>query len=406
MRIGVDLYAYNPESSDGVSTFSLGLVEGLLANTPAGTELVLLVSQANQGFFAKQFAGCNTRLYCVPMHPGGRYLNRLLWILSWVSREYRLRCWYERWFRARLSREIESVVDALVVPTTVFNFYALRIPTILCIHDIQHEYHPENFTLHQRMLRWASYRLSCARATAIQVSSRYIRDCLLEKFSFLSSQQILIAPEGVDTDRFSVTADDRVPQALPEPARQGFVFYPAQIWKHKNHLLLMHALAEFRARKGFEMPCVLTGQDYGHWSELEKLRSTLDLQSVFYLGRVDFAELLWLYKHCDAVLALGLHESSSLPVREGAAFGKTLLCADILPNVEAADYLRLNLFQQDSPESLADLLVTVYENTADIRGVATQNIELIAALRWNVIARMYRHRLAAGIAGQCPAPLR
>ncbi|HEY3432234.1 MAG TPA: glycosyltransferase [Rhodocyclaceae bacterium] len=399
MRVGIDLYAFNPASSDGVSTFALGLVGGLLANTLPSKQLVLLVSQANELFFKKLFVGRNVKIFRVPVPRFARYLNRIIWILSWLVREYRLRYWYEQWFRRGLTRRIEAEVDALIVPTTVFNFFALRVSTILCIHDIQHEYHPENFTLHQRMLRWASYRLSCSRATAIQVSSLYIQDCLLEKFMFLAQHRFLVAPEGVDTNRFSEEAEDQIPQELPAVARQGFVFYPAQIWKHKNHALLMHALAEFRARMGFEIPCVLTGHDYGYWPELENIRRTLGLRSVFYLGRVEFAELLWLYKNCSAVLALGLHESSSLPVREGAAFGKPLLCTDILPNVESAEYLHLHLFRQDSAEALADLLVTVHEGTDNIREWSAQNKTAIAALRWHVIARKYVDRLAENFHG-------
>lgn len=393
MRLGVDLCAYNPASTDGVATFSLGLVEGLCATAPAGSELVLLVSKKNQKFFDNLFVGRKIRQYRVQPHPLARYVNRVLWLLSWLTRQYRLRFWYEKWFRNSLHREIEGVVDALITPTTVFNFYALRIPTILCIHDIQHEYHPENFTRHQLMLRWASYRLSCARATVIQVSSRYIRDCLLEKFTFLSTEVFLVAPEGVDTARFSTTVKNQVPLALPESGREHFVFYPAQIWKHKNHALLMHALALFRARQGFELTCVLTGHDYGYWAEIDKLRTELGLQSVFYLGRVEFSELIWLYKQCDAVLALGLHESSSLPVREGAVFGKPLICANILPNIETTEYLNVNLFEKESPASLVEQLFYLYEGSSDLKSAALKNIDLVAFLRWDVIAQQYFYRL-------------
>ncbi len=389
MRIGIDLYGFYPTYSGGVSTFSLGLVGGILDNMTAGNDVVLLVSCENEAFLTKQFSGRNLRILVIKTHPFARYVNRILWMLSWVMREYRLRYWYDLWFRRCVSRQIGMAVDALIVPTTVFNFYALDVPTILCIHDIQQEYLPENFSLHQHMLRWASYRLSSARATIIQVSSHYIRDCLLEKFTFLSPQCFLIAPEGVDTDRFSLAAKDQVPKALAALEPQKFVFYPAQIWKHKNHALLMHSLALFRMRMGFEMPCVLTGYNYGHWSEIERLRVALGLKSVFYLGLVELKEILWLYKHCRAVLALGLHESSSLPVREGAAFGKPLICTDILPNVEASKSLHVNLFPKDRPEALTDFLVRLNENDTDIFADAAQNVELVRVLCWNVVARLY-----------------
>jgi glycosyltransferase involved in cell wall biosynthesis len=394
VRIGIDFYAFNPEYVGGVSTFSLGLVEGLLANIAEEDELVILVSEDNEPVLVSWFHGRNVRILRISSPPLAGYINSTLTLLSWLVREYRLRYWYDRLIRRRLSEHIGNSVDALIVPTTVLNFYALGVPTILCIHDIQHEYHPENFTLRQRIARWAPYRLSAARATAIQVSSNYIRDCLLEKFTFLSQQSFMIAPEGVDRNRFSYLAGDRIPQSLPVSIHQRYVFFPAQIWKHKNHALLMYALAHFRKCTGFEMPCVLTGFDYGHWKKIEKIRDKLGLKAVFYLGRVDLPELLWIYKNCIAVLALGLHESSSLPVREGAAFGKPLICADIPPNLEIAEYLHVNLFQKNSPESLATQLVAVYNDIKNMKNLATENIDLIKTLDWEQIAPNYIARLS------------
>lgn len=55
MRIGIDLYAFYPTYSGGVSTFSLGLVEGVLSNIAVGSDLVLLVSKENEAFITEQF---------------------------------------------------------------------------------------------------------------------------------------------------------------------------------------------------------------------------------------------------------------------------------------------------------------------------------------------------------------
>jgi glycosyltransferase involved in cell wall biosynthesis len=393
MRIGVDLFSFDPEYSGGVSTFSLGLVEGLLANLDEDATLTLLVTPLNKNYIKKQFAGRNIKLFILKRSILNRIINRAIIYLSWLIQEYRLRYWYELFIQKTLNRGVESAVDALIVPTTVLNFYALRIPTILCIHDIQQEYHPENFTFHQRVLRWSTYRLSCYKATTIQVSSRYIQDCLLDKFKFLSPQSFLIAPEGVDISKFSVVAVDRVPKSLPNTIRQDFLFYPAQIWKHKNHEVLMRALSICRLRLGFEIPCVLTGFDYGFWKEINKTREELSLNSVYYLGRVDLQELVWLYKKCSAVLALGLHESSSLPLREGASFGKPLICADIPPNIEALDSLHLNIFEGNSPDSLAEEFLKITEKNSNIYELATQNKYLVASLSWKVIALLYLEKL-------------
>ncbi|MFZ8477744.1 hypothetical protein ACO1MN_15895, partial [Staphylococcus aureus] len=81
---------------------------------------------------------------------------------------------------------------------TTLPFPAARVPGILCIHDIQQEFHPEYFSLRESAARWGSYRLSCWAAFAVQASSQFVKDCLLEKFRFLAADKIFVAPEGVD----------------------------------------------------------------------------------------------------------------------------------------------------------------------------------------------------------------
>ncbi|MDO8713802.1 MAG: glycosyltransferase [Polynucleobacter sp.] len=389
MRIGIDLYAFNPASSDGVSTFSIGLVEGLRECLNEENRVVILTSTRNDKFLKDRLNSDRFEFFCVPVNPFARYFNRLMWLLSFCFREFRLRYWYEKRFRRKLSRKIEANVDGLIVPTTVFNFFDLNIPTILCVHDIQQEFLPENFTLHQRALRWGSYRLSCYRAAKIQVSSAYIRNCLLEKYRFLSHEQIFFAPEGVDRSKFTPESPGIKPNFVRCVQPEKYIFYPAQIWKHKNHEYLIDALCDYKFRTGKEFACILTGSDHGHWATLEKLITQRGLESVIYLGRVDISELVWIYKHCAAVLALGLHESSSLPIREGAAFGKPLICVDIEPNVEACDYLNINIVDQASYATMADILIKLDEGDQLLMAAGVDNFSKIKELEWTSIARKY-----------------
>lgn len=394
MRIGIDLYSFRPTSSDGVSTFSLGLAVGLSECIRGKGSVVILTSAKNDKQLRERLDADSFDFFCVPVSIFARYINRIMWLLSFCFKIYRIRYWYERSFRTRLSRKIEEHVDALIVPTTVFNFFDLVIPTILCVHDIQQEFMPENFTLHQHALRWGSYRLSCDRATEIQVSSRYIKNCLLEKFNFLNEGKIFMAPEGVDRSKFSPESPDARPNFFPSANAEKFVFYPAQIWKHKNHAYLIDALVEYKHRMGKEFACVLTGGDYGYWKALAELISQSGLNEVVYLGRVDMTELLWIYKNCAAVLALGLHESSSLPIREGATFGKPLICIDIEPNLEAREYLNINVVNHDNHEDLVDILIQLESDDSSLRKVALGNLERLKKLEWSTIAHTYLDRIS------------
>ena len=291
-----------------MATFSLGISKGLIKIIRIPDTIVIIVSDKNEEALRSVFQGSPVSFLRISVGFWYRYANGALGVLAWAVRNFKLRWWYEKWFRADLMNRVDEYVDVVVVPITRLNFYALKAPSVLCIHDIQQEYYPEFFSFKERMSRWVSYRLSCWNAAAIQASSEYIKACLVEKFRFLKPEKIFVAYEGVDLEKFSVNAPSEKPNNIDGLAEDDFVFYPAQIWAHKNHMLLLEALAVFRSKHAYELPCVLTGQDAGYWGVVRSRIRELKLKRIYYLGRVRFGQVLWLYQNCKAVLALGLHE--------------------------------------------------------------------------------------------------
>lgn len=389
MRIGVDLLGCDSSYSGGVATFAIGITKGLARTVQPGDSVVVLVSDKNEIYLRSVFEGMPVSFKKINIWPGRRYILGVLKYLSWAIRNFRLAYWFEKYYRSNAAREIEVSVDVIVVPTTTLGFPALQLPSILCVHDIQQEYYPEFFPFRERASRWVSYRLSCWAASAIQVSSFFVKNCIIEKFPFINPDKIFVAYEGVDFLQFSLQGKTEQPSIIDVIEGKDFVFYPAQLWQHKNHMMLIEALAIFRNERGYELPCILTGQNCGYWETLHDRINELHLKQVFYLGRVSFEQLLWLYQNCKAVLALGLHESSSLPVREGAVFGKPLICSNIPPNVETQAFLSLNLVDCHDSKVLASELCNVVAGQGDVLKESLQNMERVRVFDWNLIAKEY-----------------
>jgi glycosyltransferase involved in cell wall biosynthesis len=393
MKIGIDLFNFDPSYSGGVGTFALGIANGILERISVDDEIILLVSDRNEIEIRNLFKDRKVKFLTIPFPVWGRYVNRLLWMVSSAIGNYKLRSWYDSLLRRKICDQVDEAVNVIVAPLSLFSFYGFKSPSILCIHDIQQEYYPQLFTLNQRILRWPSYRLSCWKASCIQVSSNYIKQCILEKFQFVDEDFFLVAPEGVDLKLFSADSPSQFPAALDKVENQPFLFYPAQLWPHKNHLLLIKALSAFRDAHGWEVNCVLTGADYGYWSILKEEIQRFNLNAVHYLGRLDFQELIWLYKNCSAVLALGYHESSSLPAREGAAFGRPIICSDIPPNRETSDLLYLMLVDKSDPRSLADAIHDLFADMNSVLNKSHENIGRVRDLSWSRIAEIYLCKL-------------
>jgi glycosyltransferase involved in cell wall biosynthesis len=389
VKIGVDLTKFDASYSGGVATFALGLTHGLINSVAPSDCIVLLATSRNRDYLTLRFRHDNVSVVEVDDSGRHRYAIALLGYLGFVCNIFKLPYWYERAFRSNCATKVENAIDVLIAPMTTLSLPSGRVPRILCVHDIQHEYHPDYFSFRERAARWGSYRLSCWTASAVQASSQFVKDCLLEKFRFLPAEKIFIAPEGVDFEAFNPKAPMERPPAEVDIEPGSFLFYPAQLWPHKNHLLLVEALAAFRARNGYEMPCLLTGQDSGMLVPIMAAIGRCDLSKVRYLGKVPFPQLLWLYANCRAVLALGLHESSSLPLREGAVFGKPLICSDIPPNRELQNDLFVLPFARRSAADLSakfDALISA--NTAlAVKSMANQSS--VGRFNWDAIARQY-----------------
>jgi glycosyltransferase involved in cell wall biosynthesis len=389
VKLGIDLSKFDASYTGGVATFALGLTQGLLRSLSPSDRIVLLATRGNRDDLTRRFGRDNVSVVEIDDGTRHRYTTALLGYLGFVCNTFKLPYWYDRVFRSASATKIEGAVDVLIAPMTILPLPLGKVPSILCVHDIQHEYHPDYFSFRERASRWGRYRLSCWVASAVQASSQFVKDCLLEKFEFLPADKIFLAPEGVDFEAFD-------PEAPMEAALTGtniesgtFLFYPAQLWPHKNHLLLIEALTAFRDRNGYEMPCLLTGQDCG---ALESIMVAIDqsgLTKVRYLGKVPFTQLLWLYANCRAVLALGLHESSSLPLREGAVFGKPLICSDIPPNKELENDLFILPFACRSAADLSVKFDALISAGAGLVEKSMQNKVRVRRFNWDGIASQY-----------------
>jgi glycosyltransferase involved in cell wall biosynthesis len=389
VKLGVDLTKFDASYTGGVATFVLGLTHGLVSSVAPSDQIVLLATSGNREDLTLRFGCDNVSVVEVDDGALHRYMTALLGYLGFVCNTFTLPYWYDRVFRSGCATKIEGAVDVLIAPMTTLSLPSGRVPSILCVHDIQHEYHPDYFAFRERAARWGRYRLSCWAASAVQASSQFVKDCLLEKFEFLSADKIFLAPEGVDFEAFDPEAAMAAPPTGADIEPGSFLFYPAQLWPHKNHLLLVEALAAFRDRNGYEMPCLLTGQDCGMLEPIRAAIARSGLSKLRYLGKVPFKQLLWLYANCRAVLALGLHESSSLPLREGAVFGKPLICSDIPPNDELERDLFILPFARQSAADLLARFDALISAGATLDERSMQNQSRVRCFNWAAIATKY-----------------
>jgi glycosyltransferase involved in cell wall biosynthesis len=385
MRVGVNCLQIDPSYTGGVNTFTFGLLDGF-AKQGNGDCFQLYVHAGNQHLFEQYRSQPGWKVAVVndSLLPMKRRLSRVTLLAT-------DRAFYKRasdLLFGKIQREMEADSDILYTPTVVLQSFNSRKPTVLSMHDIQHVHYPEFFSWGRRLSRKITYGLSASHANWFQASSEFIKQDLLAHFRELAPQQIAVIAEGVNIADFSTPIDnDSCLDRYDLPDR--FLFYPAQLWPHKNHITVLKALKEIETLHGVKIPLVLTGAAYSAAAEILEFVKQRSLDYVIYLGKVPFEELVGLYQRAAYLITAVLYESSSQPILEAAAAGTAIIASKTPPNVELSRVLKLNLFEPLDVEGLARMIHRLWndEQVADLQ--IAHNRHHIGAYSWENTARQY-----------------
>ena len=233
-----------------------------------------------------------------------------------------------------------------------------NIPAIGWIQDFQHLHLPGNFSAAEVASRNKAFRNLCRHCAKIILSSHNARADLAgfapECAARSEVLQFVAMPSKVPGTQLSRDELER------QYAFSGRYFLlPNQFWKHKNHRVVIDALAATRSQ-GERILVLATGSphDYrhpGHFDALMAYAGERGVRDSFrYLGMVPGAHLAALMKHACAIVNPSLFEGWSTTVEEAKSLGKRVLLSDIAVHREQAPELA-DYFAPDDPLALADL---------------------------------------------------
>jgi glycosyltransferase involved in cell wall biosynthesis len=246
----------------------------------------------------------------------------------------------------------------VVFESAQFFGWRLGLPVIAWIPDFQHRHLRHMFTARGYWRREIGFQAQISAGRTVMLSSEDARrDC--ERFYPGSRGR-------THAVRFAVpmAAPPTLAEARAVASRHGlpehFVFMPNQVSKHKNHLLVLDALALLRAR-GSNVVVVSSGKQLDerhpeHFPAVQRKLETLALQSQFrLLGMIPYPNLAALMRASVALLNPSLFEGWSTPVEEARALGVPLILSDLGVHREQAG-AGATYFERHSAASLAAAL--------------------------------------------------
>ncbi len=317
MRLGIALHAfYDPASVGGANSYVHSLLKSLLrlGTSDRFVVLIRMEAEAHVRGLLKAWALDHVPLEVIIV-PSSTHVSHAL-----------VRATTMRNFLNGLS------LDVLHFPIHWMDPQGVAVPTVLSAHDIQHLHFPGFFPSDELAFREQATYASCTRATTIVTQSHFIKNDLVERLK-LHPQKINVVQVVAD-DIFHQPLDhaqlEETRRAYGLPDR--FLYCPAQLWPHKNHVGLIRALAVLRNHTRLDIPLVLTGSRESAYDAVVREISVQGLDSrVWLLGAIPFERLPALYRLSRAVIVPTLYEGSSFPILEAFATGTPVIASRIPP---------------------------------------------------------------------------
>jgi len=178
---------------------------------------------------------------------------------------------------------------------------------------------PDYFSSAERLSRRQIYE-NLRGVDRVVPISRFAAESL-QRHLQLAEERVVIAPLG---GKSTAQPDD----SLVPSGR--YWLYPANLWPHKRHELLLRAFAAARLDDS-SLQLVLTGDNRQFQNRFDDLIKSLNLpeNSVRHLGYVSDSQLAALYRGAAAMVFTSEYEGFGMPLLEAMQAGCPVICAPV-----------------------------------------------------------------------------
>lgn len=136
---------------------------------------------------------------------------------------------------------------------------------------------------------------------------------------------------------------------------EKYILYPAQFWKHKNHISLIRAAGELK-KQGIEVTLLFTGSGKNAESEINAAIEEYELTNqVVNLGYVTDNQLVYLYRKARAMMFPSFGGPTNIPPLEAMALGCPVAVSDNFAMPEQVGKAGL-YFDPDGHDAIKDCM--------------------------------------------------
>lgn len=241
--------------------------------------------------------------------------------------------------------------EALFITSQFMNLPNWNIKVITPVHDLMHRYEPDfpevkcQYEMRENILKcqakYADYILTDSKLGREQFIESYLNDS--QKIPKVVSLPFIVPEHIQQMHEEYVQVPDK------------YVFYPAQFWKHKNHINLVKAIQILKDTI-LDIHLVLVGSEKNNGEEIKKYIANNQLESnITIMGFVSDENMTYLYKRAVGMVMPSYFGPTNIPPLEAMALGCPVAVSNKYAMPEQVGEAGL-LFDPDSPEEIAECI--------------------------------------------------
>ena len=284
----------------------------------------------------------------------------------------------------------------VVFESARFFGWRLPYPAVAWFPDFQHRRLPQLFPAAARWRREAGFRMQIASGRTIMLSSESSHRDFRTFYPGAKGEACIVRFATQPSPKFLTTNPVEVVAQYQLPER--YFYLPNQFYTHKNHQVVVDALA-ILAQRGFDAVVCASGstedrRERGHFDEVMRRVRSLGLEKRFlHLGMIPLSHVYALLRACTALINPSRSEGWSTTVEEAKSFGVPMILSDLDVHREQTTGTA-RYFGTDDPATLADHLVQAAQESVAplVRSLVPDHDDRVAAFATD-FANTIRHAI-------------
>lgn len=277
---------------------------------------------------------------------------------------------------------IHEQCDLWIFPSQDAWSFIINVPALVSIHDLMHRYQrrfPEVSARGEFRRREYVYKNICKKAKGVIADSATGKEQVIESYG-LHSNRVHILPFVAPKYIYASRTQNNFDSCYSLPPK--FIFYPAQFWEHKNHKILIRAVARLKE----EMPdikMVFIGSKKNGYDSVVSLINVLGVsEHIHLLGYVRDEYVPEIYRRARALIMPTFFGPTNIPPLEAFATGCPAAVSRIYGMPEQVGDAAL-LFDPESLDAVSDVIVKLWRDDNLCNELRTKGLE--RAKKWTQV---------------------